>query len=136
MNLLDAFFRFRHLPFRRTVLGAQFYLSIVAVHSHEWANSERLVLTLLVGKFRHKKQLRPVILLFATVYTKIMLQSLVLPLCLAIGLGMERGTQSPLYFCQVTYLRSEGTGENTASIGHNIIGGTVPKEDFFVYQLL
>ena len=94
------------------------------------------MLTFLVGNLRHEKQFRPAVLLFAAVYTKVMLQSLVLPLCLAISLGMEHGTQSQLHFRQIKYLRPEGTGENTAPMGHDTVGGTVSKEDLFVYQLL
>ena len=92
MDLLDAFFRFRHLFYRSTVLGGQLKSRVVAIRGVERAAAQCLMLALHVGKFHYWQKLCPIILLLAAVYTKVVFQRLILPFRLPIDLGVERST--------------------------------------------
>ena len=104
MDLLDTFFCFWHLSRKSTVLGGQLESRVVAIRDVERAASKCFMLALHVGKFCHRKEFGPVVLLFAAVYTEVVFQSLVLPLSLSIDLWVKRSTQLTLYFHAVAYL--------------------------------
>ena len=92
MYLLDAFFCFRHLLCKSTVLGSQLESRVVAIRGVERAASECFMLALHVDKLHYRKEFGPVVLLLAAVYTEVVFQRLVLPLRLSIGLWVERST--------------------------------------------
>ena len=90
MDLLDAFFCFRHLLCRSTVLGGQLESRVVTIRGVERAAAQCLMLALHVGKLCHWQEFCPVVLLLAAVDSEVMFQCLVLSFCLPVSLGVER----------------------------------------------
>lgn len=90
LEFLEAVGDCWHLPFERSGLGAGMEVGFITVQSHERAHPSGSIEGIVAGVLCRWKQCSPIILFFIAEAPKVVLEGLIHPLRLAVGLRVKR----------------------------------------------
>ena len=110
------------------VFGVNGDVGMVALVGEEWRDTRSIAWGVVVGKLRERQEFGPVVLLVVAVGTEVLLECLVGPLGLAVGLRMVTGGVVKGHVKGLREGAEEVRDELGASIGGNVGGNSVLGE--------